>query len=62
MLDRQSPHSWGLMGMQERISLLDGDFRIDSSPNVGTKITISIPYRPQDKKLHTSNEGMTNDN
>jgi two-component system sensor histidine kinase DegS len=61
-LERQSQHSWGLMGMQERVSLLDGEFRIDSSPNVGTKITISIPYHPHDKQLHTSNEGMTNDN
>lgn len=62
MLERQSQHSWGLMGMQERVSLLNGEFRIDSSPNVGTKITISIPYKPQDKQLHTSNKGMTNDN
>ena len=61
-LERQSHHSWGLMEMQERVSLLDGDFRIDSSPNVGTKITISIPYKSQDEQLHTSNKGMTHDN
>ena len=29
--------------MQERVSLLNGDMKIDSSPENGTKIEISIP-------------------
>lgn len=62
VLENQNTQSWGLMGMQERVSLLDGKFRIDSSPGVGTKITISIPYQKIDQQLEESNKGKTNDN
>jgi signal transduction histidine kinase len=34
--------SFGLLGIQERITQLNGDIRIDSS-QVGTKITIELP-------------------
>jgi signal transduction histidine kinase len=34
--------SFGLLGIQERITQLHGDIRIDSS-QVGTKITIELP-------------------
>lgn len=33
----------GLKGMQERALMIDGDFHIDSSPQKGTYIQISIP-------------------
>lgn len=33
----------GIMGMKERVSLLGGDFDIQSSPGEGTKLFISIP-------------------
>jgi signal transduction histidine kinase len=62
ILERQNPYSWGLMGMQERVSLLNGEFRIDSSPGLGTKIKISIPYQSLDEQMLNSNEGITDDN
>ena len=34
---------FGIPIMQERVSLLHGDMKIDSSPGNGTKIEISIP-------------------
>ncbi len=33
----------GLMGMRERINLLDGDFQVQSSPGKGTRISVAIP-------------------
>ncbi len=38
-----SPDRLGLVGMQERIKLLNGSFKIDSKPLWGTRITIVIP-------------------
>lgn len=35
--------SLGLVGMQERALLLNGDFRIDGAPGVGTTMTLRIP-------------------
>ncbi|MBN2431015.1 MAG: PAS domain-containing protein [Acidobacteria bacterium] len=34
----------GLEGMRERISLLQGQFRIQSRPGEGTRISVKIPY------------------
>jgi len=33
----------GLIGIQERIALLDGEIKIDSSPDDGTKLWIELP-------------------
>ena len=33
----------GLLGMQERVELLDGHFNLESSPGAGTRIDIEIP-------------------
>lgn len=33
----------GLTGMQERVKLLDGKFKIESTPGEGTRIAISVP-------------------
>jgi len=33
----------GIIGMRERARLLNADFRIESEPNVGTCITVSVP-------------------
>ncbi|GAB4427503.1 MAG: hypothetical protein Kow002_16480 [Anaerolineales bacterium] len=38
--------TWGLTGMQERTSLLDGQFILQSEPGKGTLVEISIPYCP----------------
>ncbi|MGP4077730.1 sensor histidine kinase [Halobacillus sp. K22] len=35
--------SFGLVGMRERVDMLDGDLNIDSSPGEGTIVTIHIP-------------------
>jgi len=35
---------FGLMGMRERVKLLDGEIQIISAPNQGTKILIEIPF------------------
>jgi len=36
--------SWGLIGMQERASLLGGTFEINSYPGQGTRVSVFIPY------------------
>jgi signal transduction histidine kinase len=36
---------FGLLGMHERVQLLDGSFQIDSAPGGGTTITVSFPIR-----------------
>ena len=38
---------FGLLGMQERVQLLDGTFEIDSSPGQGTTIEARLPIRRQ---------------
>ncbi len=42
-----SPDSWrgfGLLGMQERLELLDGSLFIETSPGFGTKVLIKMPF------------------
>lgn len=36
---------YGLLGMQERVKILNGQFLIDSAPEVGTKIRILVPMK-----------------
>ncbi|MGH8805202.1 MAG: sensor histidine kinase, partial [Polaromonas sp.] len=43
MKDHKKTNSFGLVGMKERISMLGGEFKIDSAPNKGTTLTISMP-------------------
>ncbi len=35
---------FGLLGMQERVTLIGGHFRVDSSPGQGTQVVVEIPY------------------
>ena len=37
--------SWGLLGMQERASLLDGSLQLQSMRGRGTLVEVTIPYR-----------------
>jgi len=37
----------GLMGMQERLRLVNGQFAVKSAPGKGTTIQALIPSRPQ---------------
>jgi two-component system, NarL family, sensor histidine kinase DegS len=41
----KSKKSFGILGMKERVLLLQGKFDLESSPGKGTKITIGIPLR-----------------
>ncbi len=36
---------YGLVGMRERVQGVDGDFRLDSTPGCGTRLTVRIPRR-----------------
>ena len=36
--------AWGLMGIQERVSLMGGHFRLTSQRGQGTRIEVSVPY------------------
>ncbi|MES0360695.1 MAG: sensor histidine kinase, partial [Anaerolineales bacterium] len=36
--------SWGLIGMEERSTLLGGTFKVTSYPGAGTRVEIYIPY------------------
>jgi len=38
--------SWGIIGMQERTALLNGQFFLHSAPGKGTMLEIVIPYCP----------------
>jgi len=35
---------YGLLGMQERVSLLNGMFDVHSAPGEGTRLTVEVPY------------------
>ena len=37
------PHGWGLAGMRERVELIKGQLRIDSSPGRGTTVEVIVP-------------------
>lgn len=44
--DNRKQKSWGLIGMEERATLLDGKFYIHTGPGKGTMVEIVIPYCP----------------
>ena len=35
--------AWGLLGVQERVALVGGRFKIESAPGQGTRIAVEIP-------------------
>lgn len=41
--DHQRRRAWGLLGIQERVELVGGDFEIDSDPGAGTTIRVNVP-------------------
>lgn len=41
--ERRKPHSFGLVGIRERISAIGGDLEIDSIPGRGTVLLLTIP-------------------
>lgn len=44
-----SEKSFGLLGMKERVEILNGKMKIDSKIGSGTKVTIVVPYNIDDK-------------
>jgi signal transduction histidine kinase len=46
---RQGRVSLGLIGMQERASLLDGTFTLSSAPGRGTQVEVKVPYDKREK-------------
>jgi signal transduction histidine kinase len=36
----------GLLGLEERVRLVNGDFAVDSEPGRGTVLRISLPFKP----------------
>ena len=44
--ERGSP-GLGLLGIRERVDLLDGTFRIETAPGAGTTLIVELPV-PQD--------------
>jgi len=41
----------GLNGMRERVRLLDGDLKVDSTPGVGTRIFIRLPLNEEGREV-----------
>ncbi|ADQ80308.1 PAS/PAC sensor signal transduction histidine kinase [Paludibacter propionicigenes WB4] len=47
---RHKPDSFGLIGMKERMFILDGELKISSQPGKGTKIRIEMPFSEKDNQ------------
>jgi signal transduction histidine kinase len=41
----------GLVGMQERVRLVNGRFAITSAPGKGTSVRVEIPFTPDKEKM-----------
>ena len=53
VLSDRTRQSWGLLGMQERASLLGGQVSISSELGIGTTIVISIPYQMENNIIES---------
>jgi signal transduction histidine kinase len=49
--DRHKPHSFGLVGMSERVHAAGGSLRIDSAPARGTRVEVEVPAAAVDDEL-----------
>jgi len=43
-VENSKHHPWGLAGMRERASLLGGELHLESSPEDGTLVVVTLPY------------------
>lgn len=48
---------YGILGMNERVKLLGGELRIDSTPGVGTTVEVDVPLARQDSAQNQRNVG-----
>ncbi len=44
--------SWGLMGIQERVSLMGGEFELNSERGQGTQVRVVVPIEPESEQEH----------
>ncbi len=60
LLDQEpSLSGWGLLGMQERVSLMQGRIQIDSEPGKGTRISVTANPVPWEQANGSKNEITT---
>lgn len=60
LLDQEpSLSGWGLLGMQERVSLMQGRMQIDSEPGKGTRISVTANPVPWEQANGSKNEITT---
>jgi signal transduction histidine kinase len=52
--NRRKANTFGLVGIRERITMLGGELTIDSIPNQGTVLKMSIPMGSQDRHAQLS--------
>ena len=45
-IDPQAPKGFGILGMQERVEGLGGEYAVDSESGRGTTLRVTIPLRP----------------
>jgi signal transduction histidine kinase len=48
LTDQSARPAWGLLGMQERASLLGGQLSIQSEPGQGTQLCVTLPLGDND--------------
>jgi signal transduction histidine kinase len=42
--DQVPPNRFGLVGLNERVRLLNGRFQLESGPGQGTRLEVEIPF------------------
>jgi signal transduction histidine kinase len=54
VLERDKPAGWGLLGIQERASLLGGECEIDSALGRGTRVRVTVPVTAEAEHVQDS--------
>ncbi len=58
LLERARRASWGLLGMEERASLLGGKLELESEISQGTRVKVTIPYHQVEEVDHDNPAGF----
>jgi signal transduction histidine kinase len=56
ILENPDRPTWGVLGMQERASLVGGEFSLISQIGQGTQIRVQIPYKEDEEDEGVANE------